>query len=166
MSFITNIASCDTGYLGHRIFMVNKSNHLAILHVKDPEEAHGLSPKEIDVGGDAVEANPTNNIGVIAWKLGEKDRWEVRVYFATKSKTLSEVTWNSVDDEYKFGQLNGKRYEVIDNSTITAEIEAIKSQAAKPYDAVRYVYCNLKKYNSDFNVVFGNDRSWNDRNMS
>ncbi|KAM3474375.1 hypothetical protein MY5147_004306 [Beauveria neobassiana] len=153
MSFITNIASCDTGYLGHRIFMVNKSNHLAILHVKDPEEAHGLSPKEIDVGGDAVEANPTNNIGV-------------RVYFATKSKTLSEVTWNSVDDEYKFGQLNGKRYEVIDNSTITAEIEAIKSQAAKPYDAVRYVYCNLKKYNSDFNVVFGNDRSWNDRNMS
>ncbi|KAF1734615.1 hypothetical protein CRV24_006157 [Beauveria bassiana] len=153
MSFITNIASCDTGYLGHRIFMVNKSNHLAILHVKDPEEAHGLSPKEIDVGGDAVEANPTNNIGV-------------RVYFATNTKMLSELTWNSVDQVYKFGQLNGKRYEVIDKSTITAEIEATNSQAAKPHEAVRYVYCNLKKYSSDFNVVFGNDRGWNDRNMS
>ncbi|KAM3524677.1 hypothetical protein MY4038_007620 [Beauveria bassiana] len=166
MSFITNIASCDTGHLGHRIFMVNKSNHLAILEINNPEVAHGLASTEIDVGGDVVEANPKNNIGVIAWNLGEKDRWEVRIYYATKSKMLSEITWNSVDNQYKHGKLNGKRSEVIDNSTITAEIEAIKSQAATPYDPVRYVYCNLKNYNSDFNVVYGNDANWNDRNMS
>jgi hypothetical protein len=49
------------------------------LNIPDPKKAKGLSPKEIKVGDDTVDANPANNIGAVAWKSG--DLWEVLFLF-------------------------------------------------------------------------------------
>ncbi|KAM3472093.1 hypothetical protein MY8738_009015 [Beauveria namnaoensis] len=132
-----------------------------VLNIDDPETANSVSPTAVNVDGDTVEADPTNNIAAIARKWAKSNIWEVRIYFATRSRMLSELIWNSRDNVYKFGKLNTKKYEIVEKSSISAE-----SQATEFPDAAIYVYCNLKKYNTDFNVVYLNGSSWNDRDMS
>jgi hypothetical protein len=69
---------------------------------------------------------------------------------------LKELTWNSKDKVYRYGALNSKEYELVDDTTISAESQGTDI----------YVYCNLKKYSSDYNVVYQDGSGWNDNNMS